>query len=160
MPAARAPDPSRAESYTAARRFRSRRRGHRTQVLRLKRQLPAKPDSVRQLRHWAVAYAAEVCEPDDQLQADIALCVSEAASNVVNHADAAHAAHALIDLEVYHTDSRLVVQVSDEGVGMDEVELADTGLRIISELATLTIGSQPRGATVTMTFPCPTPPEA
>ena len=129
-------------------------------MLRLKRQLPATPDSIRELRELAVAYAGEVCELDDRLHADIALCVSEAATNAIEHAYTSDHDHATIELEVYQATSRLVIQVTDEGVGIDETDLPGTGLRIISQLANLTITGQGPGATITMAFPCPTPLDA
>jgi hypothetical protein len=52
-------------------------------MLRMRRTLPATTGSVKQLRSLAVAFALENCEPDDQLLGDLALAVSEAASNVV-----------------------------------------------------------------------------
>src|SRR3954453_7081302 len=55
-------------------------------MLRLHRKLPATTDSLKQLRSLAVAFALENCEPDDQLLGDLALAVSEAATNVVQHA--------------------------------------------------------------------------
>ena len=124
-------------------------------MLRLKRQLPAVSGSVSELRQLAVAYAGEVCELDDRLRADIALCVSEAATNAVQHAYADDRDHATIELEVYQAAARLVVQVTDDGVGMDEGELPGPGLRIISQLASLTLSAPGSGVTVTMTFPCP-----
>jgi anti-sigma regulatory factor (Ser/Thr protein kinase) len=129
-------------------------------VLRLKRQLPAVPGSVSELRRLAVAYAGEVCELDGQLHADIALCVSEAATNAVRHAYADGDGRATIELEVYQAASRLVVQITDDGVGMDEGELPGTGLRIISQLASLTLSAPGSGVTVTMAFPCPAPADA
>ena len=53
-------------------------------MLRLRRKLPATTGSIKQLRSLAVAFALENCEPDDQLLADVALAVSEAATNVVH----------------------------------------------------------------------------
>ena len=129
-------------------------------MLRLERQLPAVPASVSELRRLAIAYAGEVCELDDQLHADIALCVSEATTNAVRHACADGHGHATIELEVYQAASRLVVQVTDDGVGMDEGDLPGTGLRIISQLASLTLSAPGPGVTVTMTFPCPAPADA
>jgi len=129
-------------------------------MVRLKRRLPATPDSVGQLRGLAVAYAGEVCELDDQLHADIALCVSEAATNAVRHAYTTDQHPRTIELEVYQAAERLVIQIIDEGAGIDEAQLPGTGLRIISRLANLTITGNGRGATVIMAFPCPTPPEA
>jgi anti-sigma regulatory factor (Ser/Thr protein kinase) len=134
--------------------------GIRVHVLRLKRQLPAAPDSVQQLRQWAVAYAGEVCELNGQLHADIALCVSEAATNAIQHAYTTDHRPRTIELEVYQSATRLVVQVIDEGVGIDETQRPGTGLRIISQLANLTIAGHGRGTTVTMAFPCPTPADA
>jgi anti-sigma regulatory factor (Ser/Thr protein kinase) len=130
-------------------------------MLRLKRQLPATLDSIQQVRQLAVTYACEVCELDDELQANIALCVSEAATNAVKHAYDGDHDHATIDLEVYKTPSRLVIQVIDEGAGINEAEPPGTGLRILNQLASLTITSgHGRGAIVAMAFPCPTPRDA
>src|SRR3954468_6311044 len=52
-------------------------------MLRMRRTLPATTGSIKQLRSLAVAFALENCEPDDQLLDDLALAVSEAATNVV-----------------------------------------------------------------------------
>ena len=52
-------------------------------MLRMRRTLPATTSSIKQLRSLAVAFALENCEPDDQLLGDLALAVSEAATNVV-----------------------------------------------------------------------------
>ena len=131
-------------------------------MVRLKRRLPAAPDSIRQLRQLAVAYAGEVCELDDQLHEDIALCVSEAATNAVQHAYTTDHHHPrTIGLEVYQAAQRTRYPSHRRRRGhQTETQLPGTGLRIISQLASLTITGQGPGATVTMAFPCPTPPDA
>jgi anti-sigma regulatory factor (Ser/Thr protein kinase) len=121
--------------------------------MRLKRKLPAVAESLRDIRLLAMAYAGEVCEPDDQLLADVALCVSEAATNVIQHAN--HASAREVELEVYETRSRLVVQIADTGPRSSEPIEPGIGLRILSQLASTQISHSQTGTTVTMSFPCP-----
>ncbi len=84
-------------------------------MLRVRRTLPATTDSVRQLRSLAVAYALENCEPDDQLVDDLALAVSEAATNVVQHAYHNLPEPAPVELDAYQTASDLILQIADHG---------------------------------------------
>jgi anti-sigma regulatory factor (Ser/Thr protein kinase) len=73
-------------------------------MLRLHRQLPATADSVAQLRTLTVAYALEHCQTGDQLLDDVALAVSEAATNAVQHAYPAQREPGVIELDAYpHT---------------------------------------------------------
>jgi anti-sigma regulatory factor (Ser/Thr protein kinase) len=131
------------------------RAGISTLILQLKRELPAQTGSVRQLRLLAVAFAEEVCDPDDQLVADVALCVSEAATNVVRHAYGdGDTPPRMIELAVCESESRLVVQIRDNGSGTDRAIQPGTGLHIISQLADTQITHTDTGTVVTMSFPC------
>jgi anti-sigma regulatory factor (Ser/Thr protein kinase) len=90
------------------------------------------------------------------MQADIALAVSEACTNVVMHAYLGGAVGAMT-AEAYHADDELVVVVSDEGSGM--VPRPDSpglglGLSLIAQLAKrVEVGvNAPTGTALRMTF--------
>jgi anti-sigma regulatory factor (Ser/Thr protein kinase) len=123
-------------------------------MLRLRRQLPATADSVAQLRTLAVAYALENCQAADHLLDDVALAVSEAATNAVQHAYTDHKEPGPIELDAYHTPTRLVVRISDHGTGHRQGFRPGIGLRIIRLVARPDIRRDQDGTTVTMTFPC------
>ena len=78
------------------------------------RLLPAEPESVPRIR-TEVAAALVFCVPEGQRRSDIALFVTEAASNVVRHAygDAPGALYATAELE----DRWLEIAISDWGHG-------------------------------------------
>src|SRR5204863_7243042 len=118
---------------------------------------PATTDSVKQLRSLAVAFALENCEPDDQLLGDLALAVSEAATNVVKHAYHNHPEPGPIELDAYQTDSHLILRIADHGAAGEQPLQPGIGLHIISQIATAQIHNLPDGTTVTMTFPCSQP---
>lgn len=121
--------------------------------MQLRERLPATPDGIRQARHLAIAFAEELCDPTDQVVADLAICVSEAATNVVQHADPAHRP-TTIDLQVRVETEQLIVQISDQGGASAPVQ-PGLGLRIISELADAQITPTKDGTTVALKFPCP-----
>jgi serine/threonine-protein kinase RsbW len=123
-------------------------------MLRLRRKLPATTDSVKQLRSLAAAFALENCEPDDQLLADVALAVSEAATNVVQHAYPHHPQPGLVELDAYQTSSHLILRIADHGATSEQPLQPGLGLRIISQVAAAQISTHHHGTAVTMSFPC------
>lgn len=125
-------------------------------MLRMRRTLPATTGSIKQLRSLAVAFALETCEPDDQLLGDLALAVSEAATNVVQHAYHNHPEPGPVELDAYQTDSRLILRIADHGASEQPLQ-PGIGLRILSQIATAQISNHPHGTTVTMSFPCRQP---
>jgi anti-sigma regulatory factor (Ser/Thr protein kinase) len=126
-------------------------------MLRMRRTLPATTGSIKQLRSLAVAVALENCEPDDQLLGDLALAVSEAATNVVQHAYHDHPEPGPIELDAYQTDSHLILRIADHGAASEQPLQPRIGLRILSQIATAQISNHPDGTTVTMSFPCRQP---
>ena len=126
-------------------------------MLRMRRTLPATTGSIKQLRSLAVAFALENCEPDDQLLGDLALAVSEAATNVVQHAYHNHPEPGPVELDAYQTDSHLILRIADHGASSEQSLQPGIGLRILSQIATAQISNHPHGTTVTMTFPCRQP---
>jgi serine/threonine-protein kinase RsbW len=126
-------------------------------MLRLHRKLPATTDSLKQLRSLAVAFALENCEPDDQLLDDLALAVSEAATNVVKHAYHNHPEPGPVELDAYQTDSHLILRIADHGASSKQPLQPGLGLRILSQIANAQISNHHDGTTVTMTFPCRRP---
>jgi anti-sigma regulatory factor (Ser/Thr protein kinase) len=119
--------------------------------------LPATADSIKQLRSLAVAFALENCEPDDQLLGDLALAVSEAATNAVQHAYHNHPEPGPIELDAYQTNSHLILRIADHGATSEQPLQPGIGLRILSQIATAQISNHPNGTTVTMSLPCPKP---
>src|SRR4051794_8598811 len=119
--------------------------------------LPATADSIKQLRSLAVAFALENCEPDDQLLGDLALAVSEAATNAVQHAYHNHPEPGPIELDAYQTNSHLILRIADHGAPSKQPLQPGIGLHIISQIATAQIHNHHDGTTVTMTFPCRQP---
>jgi serine/threonine-protein kinase RsbW len=123
-------------------------------MLRLRRKLPATTGSVRQLRSLAVAFALENCEPDDQLLADIALAVSEAVTNVVQHAYRNHSEPGPVELDAYQNASHLILRIADHGAAGEQPLQPGIGLRLISQVASAQISNHTDGTAVTLTFPC------
>jgi anti-sigma regulatory factor (Ser/Thr protein kinase) len=80
-------------------------------------------------------------------------CVSEAATNVVQHAYNEHHRGA-IELEVYETAAHLIIQITDTGAGTEDTLQPGTGLRIVSQVASAQITNSHTGTTLTMSFPC------
>lgn len=77
--------------------------------------LPARPESVGQLRHHATDFAAGVGASNDVSEA-VALAVSETVTNVVIHAYAGDEGQVRVSCRV--DAERLVVEVADEGAGI------------------------------------------
>jgi serine/threonine-protein kinase RsbW len=126
-------------------------------MLRMRRTLPATTGSVKQLRSLAVAFALENCEPEDQLLVDVALAVSEAATNVVKHAYHNHHEPGPVEFDAYQTASHLILRIADHGAAGEQPLQPGIGLRILSQIATAQISNHPDGTTVTMAFPCRQP---
>jgi serine/threonine-protein kinase RsbW len=120
-------------------------------------ELPTTTSSIKQLRSLAVAFALEDCQPDDQLLGDLALAVSEAATNVVKHAYHNHPEPGPIELDAYQTDSHLILRIADHGASSEQPLQPGIGLRILSQITTTRISNHPDGTTVTMSFPCRQP---
>lgn len=79
----------------------------------LRQRLPAVPASVRAARIAATGFAKSHGATDERLLSDIALCVSEVASNVVVHAYPDTRGE--ISLTIRQTRADLVVEISDQG---------------------------------------------
>jgi anti-sigma regulatory factor (Ser/Thr protein kinase) len=110
-------------------------------------------ESVREARHAVADFArAHGADPDD-----VALAVSEAVSNAVIHAFRGREP-GRIDLRALVDGDRLVVSVSDDGVGVtpnpDSPGLG-LGLALIGSLAEgIELRRDGRGTTIIMRFPC------
>lgn len=118
--------------------------------------LPAEPASVPKLRHRVSRFAAEHGLAPDRV-ADVALAVSEAATNAVKYADAADA-EGVVELSGSLEDDWLQVTVRDrgEGFGKGSVDGLGLGLSIIARLADeLRIVQEGDGTEVRMRFPLP-----
>ena len=101
-------------------------------------------------------FATAYCNADAELLSDIALCVSEAAANVVAHAYADSSGE--LSLTVSRAQGMLVVVISDAGVGTSAQTARPglgIGMKIVEALSDATFepldGS---GLRVTMRFPC------
>lgn len=101
-------------------------------------EVPAKPEQIPLLRNEAAAFAAAAGMVDRDLD-DVRTVVSEAATNVVLHAyDGDAQRHQDMRLDVEIIASRLIVRVSDHGVGIGNstsVGGAGVGLRVMAVLA-------------------------
>jgi anti-sigma regulatory factor (Ser/Thr protein kinase) len=122
---------------------------------------PALPEAVGVLRRAAVEFAA-AHGAESKLQADIALVVSEAATNAVKHAEVddpgAGAGRGVVELTATVNDDWLEVRVRDRGrdFGAKESDGLGLGLPIIATLAPDLKISQPgHGTEVRMRFPLP-----
>ncbi len=80
---------------------------------RLELELPAVPDSVPVARHATARLASEVGAND----LDVKIAVSEAVGNVVVHAYR-DGRHGTIEITASLEDGKLVITISDQGVGM------------------------------------------
>jgi serine/threonine-protein kinase RsbW len=122
----------------------------------LEEQLPAIARSIAKIRATAVNVATTHCNADTQLISDIALCVSEAAANVVAHAYPESDGD--ITLTISRAPQMLVIEIADTGVGTaTRTSRPGLGLgtKIVEALSDasfqLVEGS---GLRVTMRFPC------
>lgn len=108
---------------------------------------PAANDAPRQARHAARDYAAQHGADADTLDT-IALCVGEAATNVVMHAYRNHSAPGELELQARAADGYLCFYVRDQGEGMsprvDSPGLG-LGLALISQSAASTEIRAPKG---------------
>jgi serine/threonine-protein kinase RsbW len=112
------------------------------------RRIPASRAAVPRLRGLARSYAAASYGLDDEQAAVIAMAVTEAAANVVQHAYRDQAG--MIEFAAEARDCELRVCVCDTGVGMDNPSPnrgIGAGLRIMRRLAETRIESQPGGGT-------------
>ncbi len=119
--------------------------------------LVAAPGSVvdvrREIRRWSDHHAADLHQ-----QADIALAVSEAVTNVVMHAYPNDAEDWFV-LTARATDRELVVVIRDYGVGLDSVSPhagLGVGLTVIDRLAdSVTYADARPGTLATLRFRLP-----
>jgi stage II sporulation protein AB (anti-sigma F factor) len=81
----------------------------------------ARPHSVREARHAALAFAHQHDVPDEKWDA-IALAVSEATTNVVLHAYRERNDPGAFTLELDIEAGSLLIDVRDDGVGMSPRE--------------------------------------
>jgi anti-sigma regulatory factor (Ser/Thr protein kinase) len=116
--------------------------------------VPAVPGSVRQLRHAAVAFAAGH-GATAEIQGEIALAVSEAATNAVLHAYRVAAQPGSVHLDGQVAADAIRLSVRDEGCGMTpRVDSPGVGLglpliaKVTDELEVVCDG----GTTVVMAF--------
>jgi anti-sigma regulatory factor (Ser/Thr protein kinase) len=80
--------------------------------------VPAVPGSVRRLRHAAVAFAAGH-GANAEVQAQVALAVSEAATNAVVHAYRAATDRGVVHLDAQASPGAIRLTVRDDGCGME-----------------------------------------
>ena len=120
------------------------------------RRVPAVAAQIGDIRR-AVLALADARGAAKAAQADIALAVSEACTNVVLHAYLGHPQPGPLTAEAYHDNRKLVVVITDEGSGMaprhDSPGLG-LGLPLITRLAERVDVSRstPTGTEVRMTF--------
>ena len=118
---------------------------------------PAEPQTVSILRRAAVDFATAHGAPSEILD-DIALAVSEAATNAVKHAHAG--ADGIVEMTAAIADDWVDIRVRDRGKGFgtqpsDGLGLG-LGLSIIASVAVyLTICQEGNGTEVRMRFPMP-----
>ena len=119
--------------------------------------LPAEPASLPRIRHSATAALAEIGFSDSEFRGAVALALSEAVGNVIQHAYPNGAGD--IDVSMLSNDHEIVITVADTGVGIDNA--ADSpglgiGLQLIGRIATTwTISSDASGTAITMRFASP-----
>jgi anti-sigma regulatory factor (Ser/Thr protein kinase) len=110
------------------------------------------------IRAIAVDYAATRCDARPELVSDIALCVSEAAANVVAHAYPQTPGD--ITLAIGQSEQTLMIRISDDGVGATHRGSQPglgVGLQIIESLSDACFESADGGGfNVTMRFTCGT----
>jgi serine/threonine-protein kinase RsbW len=125
------------------------------------RRAPAYPPTVvGTLRRELVRYAESAGAGDDTCHA-LALAVSEALTNVVQHAYVGHEPGAIVVDARLESDDRLIVRVCDEGVGL--VPRADSpglglGLGLMAQMAdefSISNRQDTQGTIVTLGFSVP-----
>jgi anti-sigma regulatory factor (Ser/Thr protein kinase) len=124
--------------------------------VRFEATFPAVPSSVCPLRREMVALA-QACGLDEQAVSDVALAVSEAATNAVVHACADRAG--TLTVRAQCGDGDLTIVIGDDGPGL--VPRADSpglglGLPIIASVARrMEVVAEGTGTEIHMTFDCP-----
>jgi len=118
--------------------------------------LPAVPASVARARHAAVALARALGAPE-RVVADVALAVSEACTNVVEHAYRDAAAPGALHVDARATgDGLLEIVVADEGAGLRTRPGSaglGMGLALMAAVATgLELGHDAGATRVRLTF--------
>jgi serine/threonine-protein kinase RsbW len=117
---------------------------------------PSAPLSVRAIRHEVTAIARE-CGLEGQDLDDVALAVSEAATNAVIHG--AQGADPCVRVDVRTRQGELRVTICDEGDGIKprtDSPGAGLGLPVIATIAKrLEILSDAAGTKIKMAFACP-----
>ena len=123
---------------------------------RFSARFPAIPLSVRAIR-GEVRTIAQGCGLDAQTLADVALAVSEAATNAVVHGGNREGAQIAVNVEL--ADGEMLIMVGDEGAGLKprtDSPGAGLGLPVIATVAKrLDIRSSSKGTEIHMVFPCP-----
>lgn len=122
------------------------------------------PGTVRQLRAGVTACAAAAGAPLE-LQAAVALAVSETVTNAIVHAYAGAPETGTVRVRCWVADGQIVVEVADDGAGMarrDDSPGVGHGLAIVGAVAEaidIAPGRDGHGTTVTMTFAAGRAPE-
>jgi serine/threonine-protein kinase RsbW len=118
--------------------------------------LPATAQAVRLARHGVIDALAQAGVSDPVLLANVALAVSEAATNAVRHAYPPDSADRHLDITLTRTPGRLIVTIRDDGAGMDahmNTRGLGLGLAIMnSQTDRLQIESDSTGTSVTLYF--------
>jgi anti-sigma regulatory factor (Ser/Thr protein kinase) len=116
--------------------------------------VPARPQYIGPLRSAVVEFARRCGAADDRCD-DIAVAVSEALSNVVEHAYVTLESPGSVAVEASLRERWLVVVVSDDGIGMRAHDSPGVGmgLRLIFELTErFELKDTMSGARARMTF--------
>jgi anti-sigma regulatory factor (Ser/Thr protein kinase) len=123
----------------------------------LRQRLPAVSASLPKIRALTVDFVTAHCNAAEAPMSDIALCVTEAAANAVQHAYDQPGGD--ITLTVQHTNGKITVEICDEGIGTQAPSPnpgLGLGLKIVHTLSDATSApSNGSGLRVTMRFPCP-----
>jgi serine/threonine-protein kinase RsbW len=116
--------------------------------------IPARAEYITLCR-LALTGIARVRALSDELLADLKLALTEAASNSVRHAYAAHDHAGIVEISYELRPDRLVIEVTDDGGGFDPAEAEGApdelsegglGIAIIRAIADeVEIGTQPDG---------------
>lgn len=117
----------------------------------------ATPAAIATLRHRAAEFAT-AHGAGAKLAADVALAVSEAATNVVKYAYPGSMRSAVVELAAEARDSWLEIRVRDRGAGFGRgsSDGLGLGLSIMASLsAEMTIVQEGEGTEVRMRFPLP-----
>jgi anti-sigma regulatory factor (Ser/Thr protein kinase) len=121
---------------------------------RLFERLPACPQSIGPLRRAVVQFASG-CGASDRQCEDIAVAVSEAMNNVVEHAYVGRETPGIVAVEASGHGSVLAVMVCDEGIGIRarDIRGVGIGLQLIFRLTErVEFVDTMAGARVSMTF--------